>query len=454
MTAILMAPVAVQATDLSALLAGRGLRPVEPARPAVDFELPRLDGVRGSLSDFRGDWVVLTFWATWCGPCRTEMPTLEQLHRSRQDTGLAVIGVSVDRNREAAAAFVEGLDLSFPNFWDERAEVGTAYRAASIPLTYLVDPLGRIVGVSRGARDWTELGSMLDAVLAAVPPDPQAEAVYAEGPVELVSISDPPTAEVSLPIQEPRVGKPFHLDIRMHWAGDFEEYLPHPPEVLLPEGVVREGVTASTSSREGRNLVAYRVTLRAQKPGAYALDPVELHYTPRFESTPVSSRVAGPTVDVRPRTIAGLRPQTLMLGATGAALIVIVGLAVARRWSAGKRPAEAGTGSTYESFRQRLDEARALRMRGDAADFVLRLAEIEAQLGQENDGEQPDGNWQKRLEAARYGGEVPSAEEMDRLQRRIERRLEGLRPDPERTVREGLRFREATSLESDPEEET
>jgi peroxiredoxin len=448
--ASLLAPLAAGGADLTELLAGRGLRPVEPPSPAVDFELPRLDGSHGSLSDFRGDWVVLTFWATWCGPCRTEMPTLEQLHRSRQGNGLAVIGISVDQSREAAAAFVEGLDLSFANFWDERGEVGTAYRAASIPLTYLIDPRGGIVGVSRGARDWTALGSLLDAVLAAVPPDPQAEAIYAEGPVELVSISNPPTAEVSLSNPEPRVGKPFHLDIHLLWAGNFEEYLPHPPEVLLPEGVVRESVTASTSSREGRNLVTYRVTLKALKAGSYALDPVELHYTPRFESTPVSSRVPGPTVEVRARTVAGLAPRTFMLTATGVALLGLIGLGAARQWRAGRMPAEGGATSTYERLRASFEQARALRLRGESAGFVLQLAEIEAELGQEEDCEQLDADWQARVEAARYGGEVPSAEEMDRLQRRVERRLESLLPDPEGTVRHGLRFREPTQRSSRP----
>jgi peroxiredoxin len=302
------------AEELGELLSGYGVRPVVPPTPAVDFTLPMVPEGLQSLSDYEGNWVLLTFLASWCGPCRAELPSLEQLYRERSGAPLTVVGVSIDRDRAALGSFIEDLDLTFPMFWDESGQVGADYRASSIPLTYIVDPAGRVVGFSRGARDWGQMEPLLEMLLAASAAEPAEAAVYAAGPVELPLALDPPTAEVSLSDPTPTVGEPFYLDVQLHWSGDLGEYLPQPPRVQIPEAVTRERVTASTSSREGRNVVSYRLELRAEEVGSFALDPVELRYTPRLESSPIESRVSGPTVEVLPVTIAGMRPKTLVIG--------------------------------------------------------------------------------------------------------------------------------------------
>jgi hypothetical protein len=366
-----------------------------------------------------------------------EMPSLERLHREREELGLAVVGVSVDADSGPVERFVEEFDLTFPNFWDEDGTVGRSYRASSIPLSYLIDPAGRIVGASRGARDWSDLLPMVDEVLGLASPTVPSRTAYATTPVELPPVLEPPTADLALSDSSPRVGRPFHLDIRLRWAGHLDEYLPEPPKVHLPEGVVLERVTASTSSLEGQSVVTYRAELRADEAGSYALDPVELRYTPRLESNLVESRLEGPTVEVRPWRIAGLRPMTLFLGSAAAALAATALLVVFRRVRAravAQRPAEAD----YEGWRARFDEARAQRVRGDSASFVLALAEIEEELME--DDETVAAARRQMVEEARYGGRVPAAEELDRFQRRVELRLEKLRPDPDGELRASLRL--------------
>jgi peroxiredoxin len=427
----------VSSADLAGLMSAHGLRPVSPPAPASDFALPLIGGGVGSLSDFQGEWVVLTFWATWCGPCRMEMPSLERLHRERAELGLAVVGVSVDADLGPVERFVEELDLTFPNFWDEDGAAGRSYRASSIPLSYLIDPAGRIVGASRGARDWIDLLPMIDEVLDLAPAIAATRSAYATTPIELPAVLEPPTADLTLSDRSPRVGRPFHLDIRLRWAGHLDEYLPEPPKVHLPEGVIIERVTASTSSLEGQNVVTYRAELRADEPGRYALDPVELRYTPRLESSPVESRLEGPTVEVRPWRIAGLRPTTLLLASGAAALAataLLVVLARVRARVAGRKP----EGADYEGWRARFDEARALRVRGDSVGFVLALAEIEQDLAE--DDETSAAARRQMVEEARYGGRVPPAEELDRFQRRVELHLEKLRPDPDGELRASLRL--------------
>lgn len=423
--------------ELGEVLSGYGVRPVVPPTPAVDFTLPMAPGGLQSLSDYEGNWVLLTFLASWCGPCRAELPSLERLYRERSGAPLAVVGVSIDRDRAALDSFLEELDITFPMFWDETGRVGADYRASSIPLTYIVDPAGRVVGFSRGARDWGQMEPLLDTLLAATADGPDESAVYAAGPVELPLDLDPPTAEVSLSDPTPTVGETFYLDVDLHWSGDLGEYIPQPPRVMTPEAVTRERVTASTTSREGRNVVSYRLELRADEVGSFALDPVELRYTPRLESSPIESRVSGPTVEVMPRTIAGLRPKTLVIGSLTA---LAAGLAVfgviSRRRAVGS---EGESVSPYERLQSTFEDARALRLKGDGAGFLLALAELESELGPLD--EEIESYWQQTAERVRYGGQVPPADELDRLQRRVERRLNELRPDPQVAAMEAVKLR-------------
>jgi peroxiredoxin len=458
-------PAAPASSPLPDLLNRYGIRPIRPAAPASNFTLDDLAGGQTSLSDYYGSWVVLTFFATWCGPCRQELPTLERLHQERAADGVVVLGVSVDDPGAPLPDFVRQLQLTFPILWDKTKQVGGAYRASSIPITYLVSPEGQLVGVSRGSRDWAALASMFDGALAAVPAtltvDPGTNAAgapaagaYADAgaPVATPSVSDPPTAEVRLTGATPRAGEPFTVEVELFWAGNFDEYMPHPPEILLPEGVVQESVTAESSSRQGRNHLTYTATLRADKPGKYALDPVEVRYTPRFDSAPVAARVAGPTVEVVAPTILGVAPRTLAAGVGGFAALGLVGFVAARKLR-GRRSAGRSTGTeAYEALAADFEAARKMRRAGDGAGCLLALAELDRALRRDSgEGESEDAareSLAQAVERARYGGEVPPAQELDRLQRSVERRLEALRPNAAKHDRQGLKLKDDEPTEN------
>lgn len=434
-----LASSSARGAGLVELVQANGLSPVDPPRPAADFSLPRRGGGEASLSSFQGTWVVLTFWASWCGPCRAEMPSLERLHQQLGAGGVTVLGVSVDDDRAAADAFADQLGLSFPLLWDEMDRVGRQYQATAIPMSYLVDPHGQIVALARGARDWTQVAPLMEALLTEMPVQTDVHPVYADT-LELPTVLEPPTAEMELSNEAPRVGQEFFLDIHLRWAGHFEEYLPQPPKVHLPEGMLQQGVTASTSSRKGSQVVLYRVTLRADEPGSYALDPVELRYTPRLATSDAAARFAGPTVEVRPRTLAGLSPRNLALGLGGLGLSFVVGFLVSRHRRAGKAQSSDPVGLGYESVSERYKRARALRMQGDGAAFALAMLELRREL---SDIDARETHQLAELEEAlRYGGRVPSADELDRLQRTVERRLEALRPDPDAATRSALQLQD------------
>lgn len=124
------------------------------APPAPDFSLSTLEGQIVTLSALRGQVVFLNFWATWCPPCREEMPSIERLHRELRDQGLVVLAVDVDESPERVAKFVKDFRLSFPVPLDAGSNLFSTYGAPGLPTTMLIDRRGRVVGMALGPRDW------------------------------------------------------------------------------------------------------------------------------------------------------------------------------------------------------------------------------------------------------------------------------------------------------------
>jgi len=111
---------------------------------ARDFALENLAGDEVSLSDYRGSVVLINFWATWCPPCRAEIPDLEAAYRTWRGNGLVVLGLSTDESREQVQAFVDEFGMTYPILLDSEAKIMETYRARGLPLSVLVDRDGVI----------------------------------------------------------------------------------------------------------------------------------------------------------------------------------------------------------------------------------------------------------------------------------------------------------------------
>ena len=123
--------------------------------PAPAFRLIDLEGRAHSLPDYQGKVVFLNFWATWCGPCKVEMPAMEALYQDFQSQGLEILAVSVDQQGAAVTRpFKEAMGLSFPILHDSDYQVGLTYGARTLPMTYVIDRKGIIRQRVFGARDW------------------------------------------------------------------------------------------------------------------------------------------------------------------------------------------------------------------------------------------------------------------------------------------------------------
>ncbi len=122
---------------------------------APNFRLRDLNGNLTSLSQFRGKVVLLNFWATWCGPCRVEMPAMEQLYRTSSRKEFEILAVSTDAQGAAVTRpFQQKTGLTFPILHDSDMEIGLTYGARSLPMTFMVDRQGVVRQKIFGARDW------------------------------------------------------------------------------------------------------------------------------------------------------------------------------------------------------------------------------------------------------------------------------------------------------------
>lgn len=132
-------------------LLSKGSAGVTIGEPAPDGPLPRLSGNgEGSLADYRGRWVLVNFWASWCDPCREEAPALERLQRDRAGPRFTVLGIDTRDLSGDGRAFVREFDLTYPQLRDGDGQAGEEFGTTGVPENFLVDPQGRVRLLRRG----------------------------------------------------------------------------------------------------------------------------------------------------------------------------------------------------------------------------------------------------------------------------------------------------------------
>ncbi|MDR2484194.1 MAG: TlpA family protein disulfide reductase [Treponema sp.] len=122
---------------------------------SIDFSLPLLDGGALTLSSLKGKVVLLNFWATWCPPCRQEMPSMEALYRRFKDMGLAFLAVDIQESNRQVGGFMKDFGLTFPVALDASGSISNKYGIRGIPTTFVIDRDGGIIISAVGGRDWS-----------------------------------------------------------------------------------------------------------------------------------------------------------------------------------------------------------------------------------------------------------------------------------------------------------
>ncbi len=163
----------VPVTSLAAVLPDQGsatvvvlnaptATPLPDGRPAPVFLLPGLDNKLHRLTDYRGKQVVLNFWATWCVPCRLEMPLLEKTYQRLQNNGLVVIGINMGEAVSPVRQYVDDLHITFPILLDADQTAAAQYKVIGLPTTFFIDAQGIIRASQVGPLDEDSLQSYLD----------------------------------------------------------------------------------------------------------------------------------------------------------------------------------------------------------------------------------------------------------------------------------------------------
>ena len=420
-------PNEAMASTLKQTLTQHGVQAIEPQVPASDFKLPTLQGSEIQLSDTAGRWVLLTFFATWCGPCMHEMPSLQTFHENHHPQGVDLLAVSTDSSAAPVRSMARKMGITFPILMDPEGEVAKAYKASSIPVSYLISPEGKLVGIARGARDWSKMQGLVDTALQLIPTDEAPTDIYAENAkgIELPTIFNPPAATVIAPTLTQTTGKPFSIDVPVTWSGNFSEYILHPPTIEVPAGARELSMTANTTSTAGSKVVTYRFTYQVEEPGDYKFDPIELKYTPRGEEEPIRERVAGPVITVQSASVTDIKSMLLV-----GSIVVIYLLVFGLRTTITRRRDKTATDTppvTAETMHARLQEARRLRLDGDIAGYLDLLSAVMNDLGA-HVFEAQQSTLSTLREQVRYGGQMVDEPTLDQMERKVELELDTRRP--------------------------
>mgnify|MGYP005847273115 CR=1 FL=1 len=187
--------------------AAGGVQTLPPlAKPfaALDFTLKGEDGKTYRLSAYRGKVVLLNFWATWCPPCRDEMPSMERAHQKVKDQNIVLLAVNVGESEEQVFEFTGRYLVTFPLLLDTDGAVVRKYRVIGLPTTFVIDPRGMVTHSAVGGREWDD-EKLLDQLRQLLTPNPmltRAEKV-SQQPSCVTPTHCPEASRVRTPIQTP-----------------------------------------------------------------------------------------------------------------------------------------------------------------------------------------------------------------------------------------------------------
>ncbi len=142
--------------EIQGILSEMGVQTFRNSIRAIDFSLDRLSGGQMAMADLTGKFVFLNFWATWCPPCREEMPSMEVLHNSLPDAPFQIVAVNVREDRGTVAPFIEEFGYTYPILLDTQGLLATNYGVRGIPTTFFIGPDGNVLGMLVGTRMWDE----------------------------------------------------------------------------------------------------------------------------------------------------------------------------------------------------------------------------------------------------------------------------------------------------------
>ena len=395
--------------------------------PVINFELKDLDGADVSLESYRGKWIFITFWATWCGPCRTEMPSLEGLYQEFKDENFAVLGVSIDTSGKAGVKkFVRRGGLTFPILLDDQNVVASKYRASSVPSMYVISPDWKLVGLFRGAANWESsvvLKNLKKLITYNEVKDLPKGQVSGQGggAVDIPKDLVPPKVEIHLQKDLFTVGEVVPLEVLVSWEGDARQYVLKTPKLILPDGVSLGLVSSSTSSNILKATLRYKFPLTIEKSGEYSLGPVELSYKSRSGGAEQFSRASVVKITVEKGLVFAYL-YTVILPAGALMVLLIVGGAVFYKRAKKRNNALKENASQNHDFSSEIQWVFASKMNSKGNQYEVKLLELYLKIIKDKElDEQEQDKVTRAIEQTRYAGHRISSEEISYYEKNVKK---------------------------------
>jgi peroxiredoxin len=152
-----------QSVDKQTAFSNQGL--IRPGQPAPDFGLPTLGGETVRLSDLKGQVVLVNLWATWCPPCKAEMPMINDFYQAHQEAGFTALMANVQEEGSTVRAFIEANGFTFPVLLDSQGELMRLYGVRGLPTTFIIDRNGQVRHIQTGAITQAELEMIVTPLL-------------------------------------------------------------------------------------------------------------------------------------------------------------------------------------------------------------------------------------------------------------------------------------------------
>lgn len=400
-----------------------GFQPID-AKP-IPFTLQDLSSNKRTLEQYKGRWVFLLFWATWCGACLSELPSLESLHLEFEEAGLTILGISTDQSSPSEiASFIKNQNLTFPILHDASGTVASKYQASALPTIYLISPDFKLVGLMRGARNWDDnatIAKIKELIKYTQVTKDQLSAAQQGGGGSTPIHEDlaPPKIKIVSESRDFKPKKYQNIDIAIQWKGDSSKYIIKVPKIKTPDQVKIGKVSSSTQSTSGSSTLFYHFPISFTEEGKYHIGPIELSYQSRFGGKELFTRLNGIEIEVKK----GTYPLSLLLGIGGItiSLLILIGYTIFKRRKKTAKPSE--NIKSNEEFQEDYQSLRKFKLSGDRKSYTAKLIQLILEVIEEFKIDDPEKvELINFLEKVNYAG----IEVADTTLRTYEKKLEKL----------------------------